>query len=116
MTALELVAAALVLAASFFNVVAVLGYIRLPDVFSRMHAAGLAATFGVVLLMLMCPLVLPVGFGKVLLLCTLLIIAAPVASHAIASAALHAGERQRSRPGKPPPPDALFDQRRTGAP
>lgn len=109
MTAVEIIATLLLLAGSFFNVVAVLGYARLPDVFSRMHAAGMAATFGVVLLLLMAPLLLPVGWGKVLLLVALLLIAAPIASHAIASAALQSGERQQPRPGRPAPPDALFD-------
>lgn len=106
---LAIVAAVLILAATAFNVVAVIGFHRLSDVYTRMHAAGMAATFGAVLLLIMSPLVMNVGIAKVVLLAALLLIAAPIASHAIASAALRAREPQQSPSGSPPPPDALHD-------
>lgn len=106
---LAIVAAVLIVAATFFNVVAVIGFHRLPDVYTRMHAAGMAATFGAVFLLIMAPLVMHVGIAKVVLLAALLLIAAPVASHTIASAALRAREPQQPPSGSPPPPDALHD-------
>ena len=42
----SLCAAILVLAGSFFALVAALGLIRLPDLYTRMHAASKAGTLG----------------------------------------------------------------------
>lgn len=40
------VAGALILAGAFFTLVAALGLLRLPDLFTRMHAASKAGTLG----------------------------------------------------------------------
>lgn len=80
-----------VLAGSFFSLVGVLGFVRFPDVYTRLHAAGKVGVFGVVLLLIATAVWTPLGWGKALLLILLLMISAPVTSHAIASAAYRVG-------------------------
>jgi multicomponent Na+:H+ antiporter subunit G len=48
----DLATIALLLAGTFFTLVSAIGLLRLPDVYSRMHAAGKAGSLGVVLLIL----------------------------------------------------------------
>jgi multicomponent Na+:H+ antiporter subunit G len=72
-------------------VVGLLGFIRLPDVYSRLHATGQVGVVGVVLLLVAAVAWTPLGWGKALLLILLLMIAGPVTSHAMSSAAYRAG-------------------------
>jgi multicomponent Na+:H+ antiporter subunit G len=80
-----------VIIGTLFSVVGVVGLVRLPDVYTRMHATGKVATFGVVLLSMAAALVLPSTWGKALILIGVLVLAGPVVSHAIASAAYRLG-------------------------
>ncbi|MBK8985985.1 MAG: monovalent cation/H(+) antiporter subunit G [Chloroflexi bacterium] len=82
---------------TFFSVVGIIGYIRLPDVYTRLHATGKVGVFGVVLLLIAAVAWTPLGWGKGLLLIVLLMVAGPVTSHAIASAAYRLGLRMRTR-------------------
>jgi len=86
-----LIAIIAVLAGTFFSLVGMLGYLRLPDVYTRLHAAGKVGVFGVVLLLLATAVWTPLGWGRALLLILLLMISAPVTSHAVASAAYRLG-------------------------
>jgi multicomponent Na+:H+ antiporter subunit G len=86
-TILQLTAILAVIAGTFFSVVGVVGFIRLPDVYARLHAAGKVGVFGVVLLLIAAVAWTPLGWGKALLLMLLLMIGGPVAAHAIGSAA-----------------------------
>jgi multicomponent Na+:H+ antiporter subunit G len=52
MLILEMASWMLILLGSFFTVVGTLGLVRLPDVFTRMHAASVTDTLGVGLLIL----------------------------------------------------------------
>ncbi|MDW8396237.1 MAG: monovalent cation/H(+) antiporter subunit G [Anaerolineae bacterium] len=72
---------------SAFSVIGVLGILRLPDVYARLHAAGKVSVFGAALLALAVVLLAPGTLGRALILVALLVIAGPVVSHAIASAA-----------------------------
>jgi len=74
-----------------FSTLGVLGYIRLPDVYARLHATGKVGVFGVVLLLVAAVAWTPLGLGKGLVLIALLLIAGPVTSHALASAAYRIG-------------------------
>jgi multicomponent Na+:H+ antiporter subunit G len=85
------VALVAVLAGTFFSLVGILGFVRFPDVYTRLHAAGKVGVFGVVLLLIATAVWTPLGWGKALLLILLLMISAPVTSHAIASAAYRVG-------------------------
>jgi multicomponent Na+:H+ antiporter subunit G len=74
-----------------FSVLGVLGFIRMPDVYTRLHATGKVSVFGVVLLLLATVALTPLEFGKGLVLIVLLVIGGPVTSHAIGSAAHRIG-------------------------
>lgn len=94
-TILQLIALIAVIIGTLFSVVGVLGYLRLPDVYTRLHATGKVGVFGVVLLLVAAIVWTPLGWAKALLLIVLLMVAGPVATHAIASAAYRIGIPRR---------------------
>jgi multicomponent Na+:H+ antiporter subunit G len=83
------------LAGGFFIIVGSIGLHRMPDVFTRMHATSLIDTLGVGLL----------GLGmllqtddwmvaiRVVIIVVVLLTTGAVSAHALARAAMHAGER-----------------------
>ena len=95
MTPTDLLSALFVLAGGFFLVVGGLGLVRLPDLFTRFHAAGVADTLGVGLFMLGFMFLVDLGSVtiKLLLVLLFLLLTGPVATHALAKAALHGGVR-----------------------
>ena len=88
---LDYLGAALLLLGSFFVVVGGIGVLRMPDVFTRMHAAGLTDTMGS--FFILTGLMLQTEFGGVTLRLALILaflwFTSPVATHALAKAALH---------------------------
>lgn len=80
-------------AGSFFLVVGAIGLVRMPDVFTRMHATSVSETLGVGFIL--GGLMIQGGFTlvtfKLICLFILLFLTAPVASHAIARAAMADG-------------------------
>ena len=78
----------------FFYLVGGIGLVRMPDLFTRMHAASVSETLGTGLLVL--GMVLQAGFSlvtvKLLIIFFMLMIVAPVSTHALARAALHDGK------------------------
>ena len=78
-------------AGGLFVLVGGIGLMRLPDFFTRLHAAGITDTMGAGLVLL--GLALQSGFDlvtiKLLLLFGFLIFTSPTATHAIAKAAIH---------------------------
>jgi multicomponent Na+:H+ antiporter subunit G len=88
---LQLIAVVAVLLGTGFSVLGVLGYVRLPDVYSRLHATGKVGVFGVVLLLVAAVAWTPLGLGKGLVLIALLLLSGPVTAHALASAAYRTG-------------------------
>ncbi|CAG0929643.1 Na(+)/H(+) antiporter subunit G [Thermoflexales bacterium] len=84
---LELIAILAVIGGTAFSITGVLGLVRLPDVYTRLHATGKVGVFGVVLLLIAALLLTPLGLGKGLVLIVLLLIGGPVTAHALASAA-----------------------------
>ncbi len=76
------------------------GVVRLPDVFTRMHAAGVADTMGAVLILL--GLIIQDGFHigsfKLLLLMIFLLFIGPSSTHALAAAALRDPARRDLSP------------------
>lgn len=87
----------LIVAGSFFTVVGAIGLLRMPDVYTRMHAASITDTLGAGLLF--AGLMLQAGWGlvslKLLFILILFFFVGPVATHALAQAALHAGIKPR---------------------
>ena len=109
-TILTLVAVGLVCLATFFSSVAVLGYFRLPDVYSRLHATGKIGIFGAVFMLIAAAVRADAAWGYALVLIFFLIASGPATAHAIASAAYRLGIRPESsirndlpEPDLPPP-------------
>ncbi len=77
----------------FLVVVASIGVVRFPDLYSRMHPAGKADTLGQ--MMILVGLMIYEGFTltsvKLLFIIVFIFIANPTATHAIANAAYTAG-------------------------
>jgi multicomponent Na+:H+ antiporter subunit G len=88
---LDVLSWACILLGSFFTVVGAFGLVRMPDVFTRMHAASVTDTLGVGFLI--------VGMGlqaglslvtlKLFFLLALFFFTGPVVTHALAQACLH---------------------------
>ena len=78
---------------STFLLIGAIGVIRLPDIFSRMHGAGIIDTMGVA--MLLFGMILQAGFTivsiKLLMIILFVTFTNPTANHALARAALDAG-------------------------
>ncbi len=87
----HVIALTAVVVGTFFSVVGVLGYFRLPDIYTRLHATGMVSAMGVVLLLAAAALLTPVGWGRALVLIVFLLVVGPPTSHAIASAAHRIG-------------------------
>lgn len=90
-TVQQLIALIAVVIGTFFSLVGVIGLVRLPDVYTRLHATGKVGVFGVVLLLIAAAAWTPLGWGRALLLSALLMLTGPVAAHAISSAAYRIG-------------------------
>jgi len=83
----------LVLVGSLFMIIGAVGLIRLPDVFTRMHGSSVSDTLGGGLILLGLIVLAGVSLVAVKLIFLVLFfgLMSPVATHAIARAALHAG-------------------------
>ena len=90
-TFLQIVAIAGIVIGTGFSCVGVLGYIRFPDVFTRLHAVGKVSVFGVVFLLIAAAAATPLSWGHSVVLVFFLLVTGPVTAHAIASAAYRIG-------------------------
>lgn len=94
MPILETIGGVLVLAGVATTFVGTVGLLRFPDVFARSHATSLSDTLAAFLIVvgLGCLTTsIIVGF-KLVMLVLFLLLSSPTATHALAQAALHAGE------------------------
>ncbi len=93
MSGLDYLAAVFLFGGVFFVLTAGVGIIRMPDVFTRMHAAGMSDTMGAGLILL--GLGIHEGFTTVTFRLALILLflwfTCPISSHALAKAALHGG-------------------------
>jgi multicomponent Na+:H+ antiporter subunit G len=84
-----------ILLGSLFTLVGAFGLVRMPEVFTRMHAASVVDTLGVGFLIL--GMGLQAGFGlitlKLVFLLALFFFTGPVVTHALAQACLHENVR-----------------------
>ena len=89
----ELLSSVLLLAGVALSVVAGIGLLRFPDVFSRMHAATKPATLGLLLVLVGAALQQDDGGDatKLLLVAAFQFLTAPVAAHMIGRAAYRSG-------------------------
>ncbi|MCP4382627.1 MAG: monovalent cation/H(+) antiporter subunit G [Hyphomicrobiales bacterium] len=87
----------LVVIGAVLMAIGALGLVRMPDVFTRMHAASVTDTLGVALVLI--GLVFFAGWSlvsvKLILLTLFIALTSPTATHAVARAALHAGIKPR---------------------
>ncbi|MEO0620968.1 MAG: monovalent cation/H(+) antiporter subunit G [Pseudomonadota bacterium] len=91
----DIASVALLAAGGVFYLIGAIGLNRMPDVFTRMHAASVSETLGLGLLFL--GMMLQAGFTlvffKLVVILALLWLTAPLATHALSRAALHDGEK-----------------------
>ena len=84
---------ALLSCGAFLCAVGALGVLRLPDFYSRQHAAGITDTLGSAFVLI--GLMLQSGFtlnaAKLVMILVFLLLTSPVATHAIAQAAKQSG-------------------------
>ena len=86
MTPMEVAAVVLLVGGAFFGFVAVVGVLRLPDLYSRAHATSKSDTLGVLLTLIGVSIVFDAQLAtvKALLLAVFLFVTNPTAAHAIA--------------------------------
>ncbi len=93
----------------FFVLAGTLGVLRLPDFFTRLHAAGMTDTLGAELIIF--GLIIQSGFSqlslKLFLVAILLFITSPTATHAVANAAHNAGLKPLLGPYRAPSLEGL---------
>lgn len=91
--AIDIASWACLIGGGFFCVVGAIGLLRMPDFYTRMHAASIVDTLGAALILL--GLVLQAGATLVAVklgfIALLLFFASPTAAHALARAALARG-------------------------
>ncbi len=91
MTMLAVASWLCMLLGSFFAIVGAFGLVRMPEVFTRMHAASVIDTLGVGFMIL--GMALQGGFSlitlKLVFLLALFFFTGPVVTHALAQACLH---------------------------
>ena len=96
---MEILSIIFVIAGLFFLVVAAIGIIRFPDVFTRSHAVSLTDSFGAFLLLIGIALYegLSMNVLKILAVLSLLYLQNPVIAHATLLAAVRAGVKPWKR-------------------
>jgi multicomponent Na+:H+ antiporter subunit G len=87
------VGAAFVVVGLFFTIVAAVGLVRMPDLYTRSHATSKADTLGTVLTLAGLALVFEAGIprAKLVVLALFLLVTNPTATHAITRAAYDQG-------------------------
>ena len=109
---IDMLSWACLLGGGFFCLVGGIGLLRMPDFYTRMHAASVAETLGAGLILL--GLLLQAGFtltgAKLVMIGLLVFFASPTASHALAKAAMSRG-LQPLLAARPSPPGPLPAER-----
>lgn len=92
-TVIDIASWVLLVAGGFFSVVGALGLVRMPDFFTRMHAASVTDTLGAGLVLL--GLMLQAGWTlvmvKLVFIGLLIFFTSPASTHALARAAIARG-------------------------
>lgn len=94
-TLLDILSWLLLVGGSFIVITGGIGLLRLPDVYSRMHAAGMTDTLGVGLFVL--GMAVQAGFTlvtvKLLIILVFILFTSPTATYAVANAVWYGGVR-----------------------
>jgi len=92
---LDIASGALLAVGSFFILVGTVGLVRLPDFYTRLHAAGITDTLGAELVLI--AMMLQAGFSlitvKLIIISMFIFFTSPTATHAVANAARTMGLR-----------------------
>ena len=75
----------------FFSVIGVIGLVRMPDLYCRLHATGKVSTVGLAGILLGAAFIMPSAGLKLLALAIFAVLTLPVGTHAIAAAAYRHG-------------------------
>ena len=99
---LNLISAGLLAAGSIFVLIGAFGLVRLPDFYTRLHAAGITDTLGaeLILLGLMFQAGLSLVTVKLILISLFIFFTSPTATHAVANAARVMGLKPMLVPDK----------------
>ncbi|MGE0746674.1 MAG: monovalent cation/H(+) antiporter subunit G [Rhodospirillales bacterium] len=93
--AVDVLSWALMLAGGFFCITGGIGLVRMPELYTRMHAASIMDTLGAGLLIF--GMMLQAGFTltsvRLAIILVFFLMVSPIATHALARAAMHAGIR-----------------------
>lgn len=97
-TVVDILSWVFIVSGSFFAVVGAAGILRFPDFWSRLHAASISDSAGVILLLL--GMAMQAGLTlitvKLFIILAFLFITGPTSTHAVANAALVSGLKPRS--------------------
>ena len=89
----DVISWACIVVGAVFAIIGAVGILRLPDVFARMHGAGIIDTLGAGLILV--GLMFQAGFSlitvKLILIVVFLLYTSPTTTHALARAALNGG-------------------------
>jgi multicomponent Na+:H+ antiporter subunit G len=89
--AVEIASWVLIVLGSVFTIIGAIGLVRMPDLYTRMHAASVTDTLGAGFLLF--GMMLQAGLGlvtlKLMFILALFFFTAPVVTHALAQAASH---------------------------
>jgi multicomponent Na+:H+ antiporter subunit G len=92
---LDIATGILLAAGSVFILIGTLGLVRLPDFYTRLHAAGITDTLGAELILI--AMMLQAGFSlitvKLIMISLFIFFTSPTATHAVANAARTMGLR-----------------------
>jgi len=93
-TLLQYLAAVAVLSGAVFGLLAAIGIVRLPDLYTRLHAASKAGVVGTGLILIAVALISTDGavILRAILGIFFLLLSTPIAAHLLARAAYKAGE------------------------
>ena len=115
---IDILSWAMILAGSFFVIIGAVGILRFPDFWSRLHAASVTESAGMILLLI--GMALQTGWTliafKLGVIGVFMLITGPTSTHAVANAALVSGLRPPKSPQTSPQKAAAepADKNQTG--
>ncbi|MCB1725685.1 MAG: monovalent cation/H(+) antiporter subunit G [Gammaproteobacteria bacterium] len=109
---LDLLSGCFLIAGSLLCITGGVGLLRMPDFFARVHAAGLTETLAAPLLLLglMLHMEWSLDMVKVVMIMLFVLATNPTASHSMATAALHGGQKPQLADREPAEEDATSDR------